>query len=89
MATLEATQRQAFRRQLLRWFDRYARDLPWRHTSDPYSIWVSEIMLQQTQVVTVERYYHRFLDRFPDVQSLASASEEDVLLLWEGLGYYR
>ncbi|MBR58372.1 MAG: A/G-specific adenine glycosylase [Myxococcales bacterium] len=89
VATLEATQRQAFRRQLLRWFDRYARDLPWRHTSDPYSIWVSEIMLQQTQVVTVERYYHRFLDRFPDVQSLASASEEDVLLLWEGLGYYR
>lgn len=71
------------------WFKRNARVLPWRGTRDPYRIWVSEIMLQQTQVVTVVAYYQRFLARFGDVQALAAAPEEDVLRLWEGLGYYR
>jgi len=74
---------------LLRWFGRHARDLPWRRTRDPYAIWVSEIMLQQTQVRTVLPYYERFLARFPDVRSLAAASEEEVLAAWSGLGYYR
>ncbi len=68
---------------------RNARDLPWRRTSDPYAIWVSEIMLQQTQVATVERYFPRFLAAFPTIAKLAAAQEDDVLRLWEGLGYYR
>ena len=89
MTTQDAPWRQAFRRRLTRWFARHARDLPWRQTSDPYAIWVSEVMLQQTQVVTVEAYYRRFLQRFPDVVTLAAASEQQVLRLWEGLGYYR
>ena len=76
-------------RNLLQWFDRSARDLPWRRTSDLYAIWISEIMLQQTQVATVIAYYERFLARFPDVASLAAADEQEVLRLWEGLGYYR
>ncbi|MFC1637322.1 A/G-specific adenine glycosylase, partial [Planctomycetota bacterium] len=73
---------------LLKWFRRNARDLPWRRTKDPYAIWVSEIMLQQTQVDTVEPYYHRFLKRFPTVRQLARARLDTVLKLWEGLGYY-
>ena len=73
---------------LLRWYRREKRDLPWRHTRDPYRIWISEAMLQQTRVETVIPYYERFLDRFPDVASLASAELEDVLGLWQGLGYY-
>jgi A/G-specific adenine glycosylase len=77
------------RKRLLAWYGRNARDLPWRHTSDPYAIWVSEIMLQQTQVASVLRYYPRFLARFPTVAALAAAREHDVLRLWEGLGYYR
>jgi A/G-specific adenine glycosylase len=64
------------------------RDLPWRTKTDSYSIWISEIMLQQTQVDTVIDYYNRFINRFPNIQSLASASEEEVFKLWEGLGYY-
>lgn len=75
-------------RPLLRWFDREARDLPWRRTKDPYAIWVSEVMLQQTQVETVKPYYERFLRRFPTVQRLARARLDTVLKLWEGLGYY-
>jgi A/G-specific adenine glycosylase len=71
------------------WFRRHARDLPWRRTRDPYAVWVSEIMLQQTQVATVVPYFQRFMRRFPTVRSLARADEEDVLRLWEGLGYYR
>lgn len=71
------------------WFSRVARDLPWRRTSDPYLIWISEIMLQQTTVATVIPYYERFVKRFPDLRSLAKSSESDVLKLWEGLGYYR
>jgi len=73
---------------LLRWYRNHQRDLPWRHTKNPYHIWVSEIMLQQTRVETVKDYYHRFLMRFPDIEALAAAPESDVLKLWEGLGYY-
>ncbi len=79
----------ALRTALYRWYRENRRDLPWRATDDPYSIWVSEIMLQQTQVATVIPYYERFLDRFPDVETLARASEDDVLSRWSGLGYYR
>jgi A/G-specific adenine glycosylase len=77
------------RRALLDWYDERRRDLPWRRRSDPYAIWVSEIMLQQTRVETVLPYYERFLERFPTVASLASAKTEEVLALWSGLGYYR
>jgi A/G-specific adenine glycosylase len=78
----------SFRRQLLAWFRQFQRDLPWRRTKDPYRIWVSEIMLQQTRVAAVIPYYERFLARFPDVQALAQAPQEEVLRLWSGLGYY-
>jgi len=71
------------------WFAGNARELPWRRSGDPYAIWVSEIMLQQTRVDTVIPYYHRFLAAFPDVQALAHAPEERLMKLWEGLGYYR
>jgi A/G-specific adenine glycosylase len=81
--------RRRFARSLLTWFDVHARDLPWRRTRDLYAIWISEIMLQQTQVATVTGYYERFLTAFPDVASLAAAPEAQVLRLWEGLGYYR
>ena len=73
---------------LLRWFERNARDLPWRRTKDPYAIWVAEIMLQQTQSDIVRPYYRRFLTRFPTVRHLARARLDTVLKLWEGLGYY-
>jgi len=73
---------------LLRWFDRDARDLPWRRTRDAYAIWLSEIMLQQTRVATVIPYYERFLARFPTVRHLARARLDTVLKMWEGLGYY-
>jgi A/G-specific adenine glycosylase len=78
-----------FRQNLLEWFDANARDLPWRHTRDPYAIWVSETMLQQTRVVVVIDYYARFMARFPTLHSLAQAEESEVLALWSGLGYYR
>jgi A/G-specific adenine glycosylase len=73
---------------LLSWYDAHRRDLPWRSTSDPYHVWVAEVMLVQTQVDTVIPYYRRFLERFPDVGSLAAAQLDDVLKAWEGLGYY-
>ena len=73
---------------LLNWYDANARSLPWRGTRDPYRIWLSEIMLQQTRTGAVERYYARFLARFPDVFALAAAPQDEVLKLWEGLGYY-
>jgi A/G-specific adenine glycosylase len=76
------------RRALLAWYGRNARDLPWRLTRDPYAIWVSEVMLQQTRVDTVRGRWERFLARFPDVRALARASEQAVLKEWEGLGYY-
>jgi A/G-specific adenine glycosylase len=75
-------------RSLLRWFRANARDLPWRHTRNPYAIWVSEIMLQQTQVKTVLPYWNRWMQRLPDIQSLARASSDEIHKLWEGLGYY-
>ncbi|HRI09659.1 MAG TPA: A/G-specific adenine glycosylase, partial [Nannocystaceae bacterium] len=71
------------------WFAANQRDLEWRRTRDPYAIWVSEIMLQQTRVETVRAYYRRFMERFPDVGTLAAADEEAVLAAWSGLGYYR
>lgn len=76
------------RRKILRWYELEKRDLPWRQTRDPYTIWVSEIMLQQTQVDTVIPYYQRWLKQFPTVKKLATAKEEKVLKAWEGLGYY-
>jgi len=76
------------RRKLGRWYDRNKRDLPWRRTSDPYAIWISEIMLQQTRVAAVIPYYERFLARFPRVEDLAAASATEVLAMWSGLGYY-
>lgn len=78
----------AFRRALLNWYERQKRDLPWRRTDDPYRIWISEIMLQQTRVAAVIPYYGRFLERFPKVEDLAAAPEPDLLEAWAGLGYY-
>ena len=78
----------SFRQKLLAWYDENKRDLPWRRSKNPYHIWVSEIMLQQTRVDTVIPYYERFLDWFPTVESLANAAEERLLKAWEGLGYY-
>lgn len=78
-----------FRRKLLSWYDAHARDLPWRVNCDPYRVWLSEIMLQQTRVAAVIEHYHEFLRRFPTVEKLASARESSVLAAWSGLGYYR
>ena len=80
---------QALRRSLLVWYDANARDLPWRKDRDPYRVWVSEIMLQQTRVAAVIEHYHEFLRRFPTVTKLAAARESSVLAAWSGLGYYR
>jgi A/G-specific adenine glycosylase len=77
-----------FSKELLRWYQKEQRDLPWRRSRDPYHIWVSEIMLQQTRVDTVIPYFNRFVDRFPSLQELAGAPEDEVLKHWEGLGYY-
>ena len=77
-----------FQKKLLGWFRQFQRDLPWRRDKDPYRVWLSEIMLQQTRVAAVIPYYERFLQRFPDVQALAKAPQEEVLRLWSGLGYY-
>ncbi|MBW2457549.1 MAG: A/G-specific adenine glycosylase [Deltaproteobacteria bacterium] len=76
-------------RPVLRWFDSHRRELPWRQGADPYRVWVSEIMLQQTRVATVIPYYERFVRRYPDLASLAAARLDDLLKVWEGLGYYR
>ena len=77
-----------FRKNLLTWFAIHRRQLPWRDTDDPYCIWVSEVMLQQTQVKKVLEYYPNFVSRFPDVETLAGAALQDLLKIWEGLGYY-
>jgi A/G-specific adenine glycosylase len=77
------------RRQLLAWYDRHKRELPWRRDCDPYRVWLSEIMLQQTRVAAVIEHYQEFLRRFPTVQKLAAARESSVLAAWSGLGYYR
>ena len=79
----------SFQESLLAWYDEHKRDLPWRRTRDPYAIWASEIMAQQTQVATVIPYWERWLARFPTVEALAAADEADVLSMWQGLGYYR
>jgi A/G-specific adenine glycosylase len=79
---------QYFSTELLSWYLRHRRDLPWRRSKNPYYIWISEVMLQQTRVDTVIPYFHRFIERFPTIEALAEAPEEDVLKLWEGLGYY-
>jgi A/G-specific adenine glycosylase len=84
----DATKRR-FQQRLLGWFDRHKRDLPWRKDRDPYRVWLSEIMLQQTRVNAVTGHYQRFLRRFPTVQELAAAREATVLAAWSGLGYYR
>jgi A/G-specific adenine glycosylase len=85
----DAACRRTIRQRLLAWYGAHARDLPWRRTKDPYAIWLSEIMLQQTQVTTVKPYFERFLRRLPTIETLARADEHEVLRLWEGLGYYR
>ncbi len=85
---LKDSQKVEFQNALLAWFERHKRDLPWRRTSDPYAIWISEIMLQQTRVAAVIPFYERFLKRFPDFRALAAASESDLLAHWAGLGYY-
>jgi A/G-specific adenine glycosylase len=84
-----ARQQQQFRKKLLSWYDVHRRDLPWRANRDPYRVWISEIMLQQTRVAAVIQHYHEFLRRFPTVQKLAAAREASVLAAWSGLGYYR
>ena len=74
---------------LIRWYETHRRELPWRETTDPYRIWISEIILQQTRVAQGLEYYLHFVERFPDVRSLAGAHEDEVMKLWQGLGYYR
>lgn len=87
---VEVDPRQAasFRQKLHRWYRRHSRDLPWRQTRDPYRILISELMLQQTQVSRVLDFYRRFLERFPDIETLAKARPARVMESWEGLGYY-
>ncbi|HSY33117.1 MAG TPA: A/G-specific adenine glycosylase [Verrucomicrobiae bacterium] len=85
---LTASELKQFRAELLDWFATYQRNLPWRRDSDPYRIWISEIMLQQTRVVAVIPYFEKFCARFPDVRALAEAEEAEVLRIWSGLGYY-
>ena len=87
-AMLNGSELATFRKQLLGWFRQFQRDLPWRRIKDPYRIWLSEIMLQQTRVAAAIPYYERFLERFPDVHALAAAPQEEILRAWSGLGYY-
>lgn len=86
---LDGQQKRQFQQRLSQWYRRYGRDLPWRRTTDPYAILVSEIMLQQTQVERVLAFYRRFLARFPTLATLAAASVDEVIEAWQGLGYYR
>src|SRR3569832_2202802 len=86
---LQEQHEKKIRAALLRWYRTNRRDLPWRRTRDPYAIWVSEIMLQQTRVAAGIEYYERFMREFPTVKSLADAKEDRVLATWSGLGYYR
>ncbi len=89
MALTTSLDKSRFRRHLLKWFDQHQRDLPWRRDRDPYRVWLSEIMLQQTRVAAVVDHYERFLERFPSIEKLARAREASVLAAWSGLGYYR
>src|SRR5512139_2222507 len=77
-----------FVNQLLSWYEKNARQFPWREHPDPYAVWVSEIMLQQTRVETVQPYFERWMEKFPTIAALASASQQEALAAWEGLGYY-
>ena len=88
-ALAPASAKRQFQQRLSQWYRRSGRDLPWRRTTDPYAILVSEVMLQQTQVERVLEFYRRFLARFPTVAALAAAPVDDVLVAWQGLGYYR
>ena len=88
MASSKHGETARLRRNLLNWYERHRRDLPWRRSRDPYKIWVSEVMLQQTRVQAVLPYYERFLSLFPDVNALAAADEQALLACWSGLGYY-
>lgn len=88
-AWFDQNSKQSFRQSLLKWFRVHRREMPWRESRDPYRVWVSEIMLQQTQVATVIDYFRRFIRQFPTVEKLATADEQSVLRQWEGLGYYR
>lgn len=85
---LSPSRRRSLQKKLLAWYQAAHRDLPWRRTREPYRIWVSEVMLQQTQTVKVLEYYERFLARFPNLAALAAAPQDDVLKAWEGMGYY-
>ena len=78
----------SFATTIINWYEMHRRDLPWRNTTDPYIIWISEIILQQTRVAQGYAYYQRFIERFPHLQALADASEDEVLKYWQGLGYY-
>lgn len=88
MTTIPPQEAADFSRRLIRWYHHHHRDLPWRHTADPYKIWLSEIILQQTRVAQGLPYYLRFVEKYPTVFDLARADEQDVLRLWQGLGYY-
>src|SRR6187401_3264990 len=85
----DSKQKAAFRRRLLRWYEKHARQLPWRANRDAYRIWLSEIMLQQTTVAMATPYFEQFVAEFPTVHDLAAADEQRILRMWEGLGYYR
>src|SRR5579864_4071806 len=87
--TSETADARSFQQSLLEWFDRHKRDLPWRRDRDPYRVWLSEVMLQQTRVAAVIDHYQKFLRRFPTIEKLASARKSSVLAAWSGLGYYR
>jgi len=77
-----------FSNGIIQWYEMNKRDLPWRHTTDPYRIWVSEVILQQTRVEQGLAYYERFVERFPDIETLSNAGEDEVMKIWQGLGYY-
>ena len=76
------------RELIINWYNENKRNLPWRHDKDPYHVWISEIMLQQTRIEAVMDYYHRFMNEIPDIETLANIEEDKLLKLWEGLGYY-
>jgi len=88
ISSLDSLTIRSLRRKLTHWYDRAKRDLPWRRTRDPYAIWISEVMLQQTRVAAVIPYYQRFLERFPNAFALSQAAEPELLAMWSGLGYY-
>ena len=89
MKHMSPADEKAIARALLEWFRRFMRPLPWRRTYAPYEVWISEVMLQQTQMERGVGYFLRWMERFPDVSAVAAASDEDILNAWEGLGYYR